>query len=43
MKFSNTTAATLLSLASGAAAASNETCRPKVDSEQLQADLTTEK
>uniref|UniRef100_L2FMY5 Peptide hydrolase n=1 Tax=Colletotrichum fructicola (strain Nara gc5) TaxID=1213859 RepID=L2FMY5_COLFN len=42
MKFSTTTAATLLSLASGAAAASNETCRPKVDSEQLQADLTTE-
>ncbi|KAI8304511.1 putative leucine aminopeptidase 2 [Colletotrichum sp. SAR11_240] len=42
MKFSTTTAATLLSLASGAAAATNETCRPKVDSEQLQADLTTE-
>ncbi|KAK2728925.1 peptidase family M28 [Colletotrichum kahawae] len=42
MKFSKTTAATVLSLASGAAAAANETCRPKVDSDQLQADLTTE-
>ncbi|KAH0428804.1 hypothetical protein CcaCcLH18_08791 [Colletotrichum camelliae] len=42
MKFSKTTAATVLSLACGAAAAANETCRPKVDSEQLQADLTTE-
>ncbi|WYZ42721.1 hypothetical protein EsH8_VI_000420 [Colletotrichum jinshuiense] len=40
MKFSKS-AATLLSLASGTAA-TNATCRPKIDSETLQADITTE-
>ncbi|TDZ67613.1 putative leucine aminopeptidase 2 [Colletotrichum trifolii] len=40
MKFTKTTAA-LLSLASGSVA-QNTTCRPKIDSESLQADLTTE-
>ncbi|GJC88884.1 leucine aminopeptidase 2 [Colletotrichum liriopes] len=40
MKFSKSAAA-LLSLASSTAA-TNTTCRPKIDSEKLQADLTTE-
>ncbi|OHW92567.1 peptidase family M28 protein [Colletotrichum incanum] len=40
MKLSKSAAA-LLSLASGTAA-TNTTCRPKIDSEKLQADLTTE-
>ncbi|KAF9876571.1 hypothetical protein CkaCkLH20_05979 [Colletotrichum karsti] len=42
MKFSKATAAALLSLATGSTAQTNTTCRPKVDSELLQADLTTE-
>ncbi|KAF6836565.1 peptidase family M28 [Colletotrichum plurivorum] len=41
MRFSKTAAA-LLSLASSASAADNTTCRPKIDSEKLQADLKTE-
>ncbi|KAK1997652.1 peptidase family M28 [Colletotrichum falcatum] len=40
MKFSKSAVA-LLSLASGACA-TNTTCKPKIDSEKLQADLTTE-
>nr|XP_036579865.1 peptidase family M28 [Colletotrichum truncatum]KAF6787545.1 peptidase family M28 [Colletotrichum truncatum] len=41
MKFSKAAAATLLSLASGSGAV-DATCRPKIDSEKLQADLKTE-
>ncbi|KAJ0163829.1 Leucine aminopeptidase 2 [Colletotrichum tanaceti] len=41
MKFSQSAAA-LLSLAASGAAATNTTCRPKIDSDKLQADLTTD-